>query len=237
MTPADYPTRVQIATPVYQGVQPAMVDSLLELIFGCLKSGIPCKWDHVTYSSIEFARSELLGRFLSENATHLLFLDSDNAIPFDVLRRMIATELDIVSIVCPLRQEPEKLNFQTEGAVLVQTVKGHPVFEISNSGLACVLVRRHVLEKLYELHPELMYTSLPSGGVARCCALFNHIVREDIYHGEDGSFFLRARAAGFKLHALFDAPIRHDMLQFNFSDYARERAAAEALARGDKAAE
>ena len=213
--------QLQIATPVYQGVQPATVDCILECMYHCLRHGMMVKWDHVEYTAIEYARAELVGRMLSSPATHLLFLDSDNAIPPDVLQRMIETDLDIVSVICPLRQQPEKLNLLSSkgGTRSAMTMaNGHRVFEIEASGLACVLIQRRVLERLYELHSSLIYKSAQSGDRLHC-ALFNHIVRDGIYHGEDASFFVRARAAGFRPFALYDAPIRHDTIAFNFAEY------------------
>jgi hypothetical protein len=61
-----------------------------------------------------------------------------------------------------------------------------------------MLIRRHVIEHMIEKHPEWEYKGDGDGETEH--ALFDFMILDGQYIGEDYAFCLRARAEGFKIY-------------------------------------
>lgn len=86
-------------------------------------------------------------------------------------------------------------------------------------GTGLMLVRRRVLTRLAELHPDLCVKG-PDGVLAPL--LFEPMIRDGARTGEDVAFCQRARDAGFKVEVMVDAEVNHagvvDNLASEFPD-------------------
>ena len=219
-------TRLTIAMPLGRGhgADGYCVGSLLQIVAALGARGIPVRFDHLSQGPIEYARAELVGRMLATPSTHLLFLDGDVCVDPSVVLDMLAVDLDSVSAVYAMRQDPRQLLVHFERDAPITTVHGHRVLEIELAGIGCTLVKRRVFERLFELHPELAYDSDTIPG-RQHCSMFSFLQRvTDVPHkhpSEDHCFFRRARDAGFRLHALLDATVIHDRIRTNLGEQLR----------------
>lgn len=160
------------------------------------------------------ARNALIARFIESNCTDFLFLDTDVTFkPEDIFRLLaLATNKDVVGGVYP------KKNKDTELAVdLVYSPTASPVmepeynlYEARHLPTGFMLIRRHVIEKMMEAYPDLMYAE-PNEQLV-CYALFDFQLKNGTYYGEDYIFCQRARALGFKLYVDPLLELGHKML-------------------------
>jgi len=181
-----------------------------------------CAW-------IDIARSEVVAQFLESQETELLFIDSDVYFDPDLVAAMQAADGDLITCTYRKRLPPYAFAAMPLGAQVPhirrwfeapRRVVGRKRFvEIESNGLGCTLIRRRVLERLIERHPELVYIS--DEGKPRYW-LFQPFVAPDADGiprpaGDDRAFFLRARAAGFTVECLIDATIFHDGIEGRFA--------------------
>jgi hypothetical protein len=223
---------VTIAMPLNRGVEGATVQSLLEIVMTLTSRGIAVIFDYHPNGPIALARAELVGRMLATPSTHLLFLDCDISVAPRTILGMLETDLDCITCIYPLRSTDGSVfalgRGQEEIAIrgspgAVRDVNGHNVLEIDGSGLGCTLIKRGVFETLYGRHPDLAYASYGIPGRTHC-ALFESVLqtRESgppEYCGEDFSFYHRVKAAGLRVYAFVDAPIRHERQRFDLGKH------------------
>lgn len=182
------------------------INSALNLLQVASKAGmhgISMQVAHISGCSIlPKARNTLIARFMESDCTDFLFLDTDVIFkPEDIYRLMaVATDKDIVGGSYP------KKNLDTELAVdLVYSETGSPIvesdfnlYEVQHLSTGFMLIRRHVIEKMMEQYPELMYAETHEQLV--CYALFDFQLVNQAYYGEDYIFCQRARALGFQIY-------------------------------------
>lgn len=161
--------------------------------------------DSPTY--IRMGRKNLVSAFMKTDATHLLFVDSDNVLHQDTVWRLLKHDLPIVgALYFKRRQDPEAVAFSwtdetkrdeifsesqfvrdwlVEHRAAVKDepacldLLGNTVVEFDVIGFGCVLIRRDVLEAMLAKYDDLF------GG---------H--NEDL--GEDVVFCKRAQDCGFQ---------------------------------------
>lgn len=108
----------------------------------------------------------------------LLFLDSDMKPQPDMIQRLVARNLDVVSGLCFLRGAPYSIIGRHEDGHAIRAVDpAQPLVPASWLGTGCLLIRRRVIETLADPWFE-------ANG-------------EDV--GEDVNFTRKAREAGFPL--------------------------------------
>lgn len=200
--------KLMIALPVYDGrINVMAAFEIINLCSLAARFGFEIELAHISFCSIlPKARNVLAHRFLKSDCTDLLFLDSDVTFTHDDIVRLmaVATNKDIVAGIYPRKKADKNLI-----ANVIYDEKGDLIFD--ENGLfeaACVptgfmLIRRHVLEKLRDLHPEWAYSDEEgeeNGNRAIHYAFFDFSLQNGLYYGEDYTFCMRARDAGMKVH-------------------------------------
>ncbi len=135
---------------------------------------------------LQKSRQALVNRALSNNASHLLFLDSDMTFPPDTALQLLAHDRDIVGIAAPKRRDNlessamkvwgERLTFGPEDGLI----------DVDWLGFGGVMIRATVFQKLDKpWFPTRFERTDPEKG--------------DVWIGEDYGFCEKARAAGFSI--------------------------------------
>lgn len=113
--------------------------------------------------AVDKARNYMVRIALEQGATHLLFVDDDNPPPQNTLEKLITADKDIVCAPVLSRHEPfipcifekEKIpNNEVTGYKPLTKVdtSGGTLVKVDACGMACTLIKREVLEKLYKEH-------------------------------------------------------------------------------------
>lgn len=152
-------------------------------------------------SVVSRARNLITMDMLDSDCTDLLFIDSDiNFSPDDVLRLMVWTSKpgkDVVAGVPRTRSEDKvyiaTLDQDDEGL----TMNGHGLVRAKRVATAFMMIRRDVLTTLCEKNPDWQYYDGRAKRVVP--ALFDFLLTEEGYIGEDFLFCDRARAHGFEV--------------------------------------
>lgn len=151
-------------------------------------------------SVVSRARNMLAQQFLDSNCDYLLFIDSDiNFEPEDILRLMAwgsDPKKGIVAAV-PRTRSTDKVYIADldydENREL--TMNGAGLVRAQRVATAFMLVRREVFEVLDRENPDWRYYDPRAGHTVPC--LFDFLMTEEGYIGEDFLFCDRARAHGF----------------------------------------
>ena len=152
-------------------------------------------------SVVSRARNLLVKDFLESNCTDLMFIDADiNFEPEDVLRLMAwasdpkkgivggvpRTRKSNKVYIAQLDQDEEGLTMNRMGLVRAKRI-----------ATAFMLVRREVFERLVNENPQWNYYDHSSD--RNLNAVFDFLVTEEGYMGEDYLFCDRARAIGYEI--------------------------------------
>jgi len=154
---APKPVKVMIGLPIAAHCFPAeTVEALLNLkvppsMFARVVSG----------QAVDKARNYLVRIALEQGVTHLFFLDDDNPPPPETLGRLLQADKDIITVPILTRNEPytpcifKKVDISDKtkvpGYVHIEKIdtSGGDVVQVDACGMACTLIKREVLEKLY----------------------------------------------------------------------------------------
>lgn len=217
-----------VAIPSLYGVRPQTVGCVAQLMVE-LSKVLPDSELGILpgCSDIRIARTTLAGNFLLTKHGHTLLLDDDIVVSHDTIARMYNVDADIVVAAYKKRHGDhayairllEGLDHPSKSPMRI--VDGERLIEIAAAGLGCTLVKRKVVETLWNKHPELTYYSTDDS------LPLVMIFQPGIYEaegkpralGEDFAFFQRARAAGFKVECLVDAPTDHAGFIGNLAEF------------------
>lgn len=175
--------RVLIGVPCGETLCVEYVNALLRL-----KKPPGTEVMHLPSSLVHVAREAIAEHALRGGYTHLLWLDSDMQPPADALVRLLEHGLDIVGALCVQRKPPysptaySRLRLGEVGEsdiTPIAHVTGG-LDEVEGIGCGCTLVRVEVLEAVRRQN-RLAYHPMPG-------------------YGEDLSFCLRARRAGYRIY-------------------------------------
>lgn len=172
--------RILICIPYTGFVAPQAAYSLIPMACHARNQGVSVDMLPIGLSLVYTAREEAVKAFLEGEYEALLFVDSDMVVPVDLLTKLIEADKDIVSALAFKRTpgyEPcifKECNEQ-DAKFYLDYPKG--LIEIQGVGMACTLIKRKVFESV----PEPWF--------------FPHKAL-----GEDLSFCVRARAAGFRIY-------------------------------------
>lgn len=140
------------------------------------------------------SRDTLASTALSNNFTHILFVDSDMTFPNNALTKLLAHNADIVTGVAVARREPHTpciysaINYTDADfknglphvvSCKASDIEGKDYFEVKGCGMAFCLIKTTVIKHMLSTYGEL----------------FKYIKT----YGEDLSFCIRATSLGYKI--------------------------------------
>lgn len=176
--------------------------NLLQVAGMAGQHGITMQVAHISGCSIlPKARNTLIARFMKSDCTDFLFLDTDVTFEPEYIFRLmgIATTKDIVGGVYPKKNKETELAvdllYSTTASPIIDPEYG--IYEVQHLPTGFMLIRRHVIQKMMDAYPELMYAEPHEQLV--CYALFDFQLRNQSYYGEDYIFCQRARALGIQI--------------------------------------
>lgn len=154
--------------------------------------------NHRAGANLSTARNLVVERFLESSSTHLWFVDSDMTFAPDTVDRLLEADAPIVSALCFGQRYHQKggLSFFTvmfrrepDGFVRVEDYPPDEVIAVDAVGAGCILIHRDVFEDPNVRDPGLL-------------PWYAEIADTEIVYGEDVTFCLRARKAGWpvKVH-------------------------------------
>ena len=194
--------RLMLAIPAYDGkLNISAAFALPQLALDSLSYGFHMQLSHISGSSIiTRARNALVDRFMKSDCTDLLFIDADiNFKPHDVLRLLaLSGDKDVVCGAYPRRGGKTSFFTDIDYDDAGQVTFDDGLLRVRRVGTGFMLIRRHVLEKLIELHPEWRYHVDTED--THHYAVFDFKATPQGYTGEDYLFCDRVREAGFKVH-------------------------------------
>lgn len=143
-------TKVLIAIPTADGwIHSNLIRSIIPQMQGrplAISAGmVPC----------EKARNHIVETFLSSDCTHVFMVDADTIPPDDAIDRLLKLDTDIATGITPIVNNDGVtsnifVTTEEEGKPLsmLEATKKKDLFEITGVGMACVLIKREVFEKL-----------------------------------------------------------------------------------------
>jgi len=195
-------TNIHIAIPAYNGMMhESCFISLLQFLIAASKQGLNWTLDTMGNESlIPRARNNLAGKFLhNENATHLMFIDSDIRFNPEDLFKLITADKDVCCGAYPVKKMPPQLVINE----LENGNKEGDLVEVSTAGTGFMLIKRQVFDKMIQAYPKTKYKEHVGLGALYepfLYALFDtDISKEGYYLSEDWTFCLRWRAIGGKV--------------------------------------
>ena len=150
--------KVLICVPTYENIMPDTFKAIYDM-------DKPCKTDFefVRGYDVATARNNCAQLMLDGDYTHLMLVDNDVTPPKDALANLLADDLDVVSGYYAHRNkgnEPSPLtnvckrgelnySMQYSGDELrAELDKGNEVVRIHGGGMGCILIKRHVFERI-----------------------------------------------------------------------------------------
>jgi len=200
---------------IHDGLQQAPAEGLFALATrvnsGEANRHLP---DHLQLSAVrtiisrkfptDVARNEICAAVLGSNEDYLLFLDADMVHPADMVERLLAADKPVITARYHLKKPPfaaiAYVKHRTQDGphryASIHFAKG--VIEIERGGAGALLIRRDVLQKIYDKigHNWFRYQRGPEPP-------YDFTVSEDFW------FFQQAREAGFKCYCDWDCECPH----------------------------
>jgi hypothetical protein len=195
--------KLMIAIPCYDGkVNIRTAFAIAELVPKLDKMGVRLNLVHMSGCSIiTKARNKLVRNFMESDCTDFLFVDADVVINTDAVTRILAlsSDKDVVAGSYPRRSKDAKffLDFYLDEDGQLE-FDDHGLMRVESVSTGFMLIRRHVIEHMIEKHPEWQYAGDGDGETEH--AIFDFMILNGQYIGEDYAFCLRARQDGFKIY-------------------------------------
>jgi hypothetical protein len=229
--------RVMFATPCYiSAVTMNYVASVFSLALDSKDLGLPCILHLHSESLITRCRNKIVIKFLSEEFTHLFWIDSDIAFTTQSVFRLLRADRDVAAGVYPMknfRWPAEGLPAGTtreqfeiaytdypfnpidHGKTRVSQYADSDGFvEVAEAPTGFMAIKRHVFLAMMKQYPELNY--VPDGPPNNPHAplhwrFFDCMVDPDSgrYLSEDFAFCRRWRDMGGKIWVDLDCNLRH----------------------------
>jgi len=201
-----------VAIPAYDGkINIASAFEIPQLAMASTRHGFSIHLSHISGCSIiTKARNSLINQFMESDCTEMIFIDSDIHFKHqDILRIMaLGSDKDIVCGSYPRRADDKKfftdIHYNEHGGIeLTET----GLLRVDRIGTGFMFIRRHVIEKLIDDHPEWRYWVNVENKHHH--AIFDFQVKNGSYMGEDYLFCDRATEAGFKIYVDPDINLGH----------------------------
>jgi len=150
--------RVLICVPTYENITPDTFKAIYDMDKPC-----PTDFEFVRGYDVATARNNCVLKMLDGGYTHLMLIDNDVTPPKDALANLLEDDRDVVSgyyahrnkgndptIVTNLCKMGE-FNYLTQwdgDELRAELSKGNTVIRIHGGGMGCILIKRHVFERI-----------------------------------------------------------------------------------------
>jgi len=232
--------KIMVCTPCHSDVSMHYCQSVLMFQQQCLKKNILVSFTMLKSSLVTQGRNLCVSDFLNHehNYEHMLFIDSDIDFEFDTIMKMIEADKDVIACPYPMKnydvdkawkrlKETDmvktKEDLLANGLMYPMKVKDKKnikvdkgIMEVTHAPTGCMLIKRHVLEKMIKNHPELeiFQPTIINGKEIKRENFFNlfdtlHDIKTKRYFGEDFGFCQRWRDMDGKIYALVTEYITH----------------------------
>lgn len=191
-----------IGTPCFEyKVNANYVNSLLEF----KEQGINFVPFFLHDSLITRARNELITQFYEnkEEFTHLLWLDSDVAIPADGLKTLLSHNVDVIAAPVPIKD----LNPGAHQSIRRTYAEVKPyLYKAEAAATGCFLLSKQAVCDLVE-HSSYYYAT--DEDTRKLYNVFEVGIRENQYMSEDWDISYKLRDLGYELYIDSSFPILH----------------------------
>ena len=200
-------TKVHFMTPCYGGqITEVCFNSYLQWSVIATKNNIDFQIDTLSNeSNVNRARNTCASKFLSGDATHLMFVDADIKFnPTDVVK-LLTHDKDIVGGIYPQKTLPPKMVVNT----IDNGKREGNLIEVGTIGTGFMLIKRTVFEKLIEegatpYNDQMELINNNQYDFFQCT-----IDSRGRYLTEDWSFCRRWRQVGGEVWADLDVALEH----------------------------
>lgn len=194
---------VRFALPAYAGLSSDTKRSILEGAEALVAEGIEIEDADAVGGCcyVDFARNQLVARFLRGRATDLIFIDADVGFDPDALVRLCKATRPLVAGIYPKKVDPPEWPVALDASHVWADADG--LVECSMVPTGFMRIHRSVFRALKVPH------YVAPGIEGSVGAYFQCVVRQGVYLGEDVEFCRRYREAGGKVHAFVDMDLRH----------------------------
>lgn len=159
-------------------------------------------------SLIVHARNVTIGKFLESDCTDIFFLDDDVAVGPGVFTRLMMHPEEMVAAVYRQKKDEETyaVNFIDQEFIPDQNTG---LLEVHGVPFGMVRMHRAGIERMVANEPPDSWFWSACAKDLKCWLLFNTMVRDHIFYGEDMLFCEKYRAAGGKVWVDTEVPIQH----------------------------
>ena len=233
--------KIMVCTPCHSEVSMHYTQAVLMFQQQCMKNDILVSFTLLKSSLVTQGRNLCVAEFLNHDHDYeyLLFIDSDIDFEYDTIMKMIEADKDIISCPYPMktidtnkmwRRATEKYEtiknkedflrssymfpLKLKDKNNIEVNKG--ILEVTHAPTGCMLIKRHVLEKLIDNHPELeiYQPTIINGKESKKEKFFNlfdtlHEPDTKRYFGEDFGFCQRWTDMGGKVYVYIMDYITH----------------------------
>lgn len=203
--------KVFIAIPAYDGKMAvgtamALISNINELHAAGIKAQVKSEEGNCYITT---ARNSLTRMFLETDCTELIFVDTDMWFEDKAMLKILQWDKDIVCGVYPKKKdEPDYtarpfINDET-GKLISDPLNGLIELDAGPTGL--MRIKREVIETLIKKNPHLEYAT--NDGKQEF-DLFECVLKDKVWWGEDYAFCHKAREQGFRIFAEADIEFCH----------------------------
>lgn len=200
-----------VAIPAYDGkLNIKTAFALAQLMPKALSLGVSVFLSDMSGCSIiTMARNSLVNEFLKTDATDMLFIDSDVIVtPDDVLRLMCQhTGRDVTAGMYPRRASDKKFFLDVHYDDNGDLEFDGSLMRANRVGTGFMMISRNIIERMVEAHPEWQYENKEGSGTVS--ALFDFVVKDGKFVGEDYLFCDRVRDIGGSIWVDVDISLPH----------------------------
>lgn len=193
--------RVYLGIPIYGGGEPSFISALLKTHAALHLAGYEVEVDLTAGCSIlPKARNAIVGRFIDSGFDCLVFLDAD--VSWDVVDFFKLIRSPHLISAIDYRKKKDELEFN--GILTGEKQDGWLKATACGAGILCI--KRPALVKMINHYPELEYTDEQ---VKKRYALFDFLLKDGKYFGEDYTFCKRWEDCGGEIAILENATTTH----------------------------
>ena len=158
-------------------------------------------------------RNIAIHQALMQDCTHLLFIDDDLKLPFDLLLKLLEHDKDMVGGHYLMRNYPHQpIAFSRENELghcqhFYPAAGQTGLVEVTSTGLGCILIKTDVFRAMQEDCEPVTISSESKEVMCYDWIRLGELTRD--HWCDDIGFYRRARAKGFKLFIDLDIEVGH----------------------------